>query len=909
MNIFNNAQTDFSGNKGINVADGTASDDVAAFGQIGAAVSAGTYWQLSGNDLLPKSGTHIIDAGGNKITGGAAGTASDDFIIKSQLDAAGFAIPANQVAFGNSGSNGLSSISTFVFENDRLLISGDGTNIPNIQVGVSGNLADAGALSFIEGTGNWSSAFGFRFHLNGATNRLSLQSREGSSDTPLEILSFDRGTRMVTFSQYTSNDSSPSIDAVGYFSSGSGLFKRTSVSDLADEIESYLTYPTVGLWTDDGDGTISRNSRIDAQRINLGNSSNSYLVSNYSGELLVGDDVGSFYAFTGFGSGATKPVLIGNALHSKLRLNSTKLEFYTANTSRMLIESSGNVGINVIPSDIFHVKGTSRFQASSTTDQFVTKIHTGNNDLKGGFYSSNSGQNITLFLYTNAGGSSIKISPDGENYFINKTTFGSGATASQALDVVLNARFRGAIYDNNNLAGTSGQIPVTTGSGWTWQTNAPTWSNITSRPTLSQSGGNVTGSINLSAGTFTLTGGAAIWSTDTNGITYTSGNIGHGVASQSNMRNYTFWATSSSSPRYGIYTQISNSSTGSVYGTRTVATTTGGGVVFGSDILASTTGANSDLVGIRAQVSGTSAGTTTTGRSFYALTPSLSGGHVITNQYGFYIANQNVSGVNSPYGIYIEEQTAGSSGFKYNIYSEGNNSVNIFKGSSSFGHSSTPTAKVDVRTTSGNCVRADTDDDFTAYGFYHTFDGNSTDYLFATTPYYEVDVDSNKYGGVFIGSDNTRQMNLITYGNIVTQPGLENKFGDADEADVFMRRAAGLFRKGTTTHKKLKITLRVTTTATTTYSIIRIFGVSGAGEPIDAKVLLSFNSTTVTHTVFGNADYDGDISFTDGTTSSRPYLRLDRTSGNWSNASIQVDMIRAHNGNTNIGYLDITTEA
>ena len=115
----------------------------------------------------------------------------------------------------------------------------------------------------------------------------------------------------------------------------------------------------------------------------------------------------------------------------------------------------------------------------------------------------------------------------------HKGNFGINTNNPQYnLHVVGNARVTGAYYDSNNSPGSAGQVLSSTVTGTDWVT--PT-TGVTSFNTL-------TGAVSLSGGTGitiaqignTITvassGGSSLWSTDTNGITY-SGAVGVNIAS------------------------------------------------------------------------------------------------------------------------------------------------------------------------------------------------------------------------------------------------------------------------------------------------------------------------------------------------------------------------------------------
>jgi hypothetical protein len=137
----------------------------------------------------------------------------------------------------------------------------------------------------------------------------------------------------------------------------------------------------------------------------------------------------------------------------------TALEFNVDGSNAMFIDSSRNVGIGlVLPTELLHVAGN--LKLSDNADRSI----------KGP-------ANANLIISNNASSSSqgIKFSTDGgtttDVFIQDGGNVGVGTSSpSQDLHVDGNVRITGAVYDSNNVAGTSGQILSSTGTGTDWVT-------------------------------------------------------------------------------------------------------------------------------------------------------------------------------------------------------------------------------------------------------------------------------------------------------------------------------------------------------------------------------------------------------------------------------------------------------
>lgn len=80
------------------------------------------------------------------------------------------------------------------------------TSIPFINIGKPGNIEEAGDLRFMENTtGAWEDSYGFRFHLNGVSNLLTLESSNGANNEGV-LMSFTRGSRFVGIGTLTPSE-------------------------------------------------------------------------------------------------------------------------------------------------------------------------------------------------------------------------------------------------------------------------------------------------------------------------------------------------------------------------------------------------------------------------------------------------------------------------------------------------------------------------------------------------------------------------------------------------------------------------------------------------------------------------------------------------------------------------------
>jgi hypothetical protein len=135
----------------------------------------------------------------------------------------------------------------------------------------------------------------------------------------------------------------------------------------------------------------------------------------------------------------------------------TALEFNVDGSNAMFIDSSRNVGIGlVLPTELLHVAGN--LKLSDNADRSI----------KGP-------ANANLIISNNASSSSqgIKFSTDGgtttDVFIQDGGNVGIGTSSpSQDLHVDGNVRITGAVYDSNNVAGTSGQVLSSTGTGTDW---------------------------------------------------------------------------------------------------------------------------------------------------------------------------------------------------------------------------------------------------------------------------------------------------------------------------------------------------------------------------------------------------------------------------------------------------------
>jgi len=132
------------------------------------------------------------------------------------------------------------------------------------------------------------------------------------------------------------------------------------------------------------------------------------------------------------------------SLETSASVSGHQLAFATNGTERMRIDSSGNVGIGTSsPSSSLHILST----IPTLTFEEGNGVTTISGDTADLTYTVPSGRTHNFL------GGNVGIGTD---------------TPSQTLDVNGNARFRGAIYDGNNGAGTAGQVLSSTGTGVDW---------------------------------------------------------------------------------------------------------------------------------------------------------------------------------------------------------------------------------------------------------------------------------------------------------------------------------------------------------------------------------------------------------------------------------------------------------
>jgi hypothetical protein len=144
--------------------------------------------------------------------------------------------------------------------------------------------------------------------------------------------------------------------------------------------------------------------------------------------------------------------------------------FNTANAERMRITNAGNVGIGTgSPTQKLTVNGNAAVGGQQAfwlrdDDGFTT-----NAGRRAWAITANYNAFGTFSIY---GASAIDSDPLAGTAFLNITSAGNvgiGTTSpSQDLHVDGNVRITGAVYDSNNVAGTSGQVLSSTGTGTDW---------------------------------------------------------------------------------------------------------------------------------------------------------------------------------------------------------------------------------------------------------------------------------------------------------------------------------------------------------------------------------------------------------------------------------------------------------
>jgi len=140
----------------------------------------------------------------------------------------------------------------------------------------------------------------------------------------------------------------------------------------------------------------------------------------------------------------------GTTIHSPA---SNILTFGTNGNERVRIDNVGDVTLNL--STTFNDEGVLKFgRADGVTRDHYIRVYNdstpSNNYMKFQVHDGTSGSITPLTLF---GDSKVGINTD---------------SATQDLDVNGNARFRGAIYDNNNVVGAANSILTSTGSGVVW---------------------------------------------------------------------------------------------------------------------------------------------------------------------------------------------------------------------------------------------------------------------------------------------------------------------------------------------------------------------------------------------------------------------------------------------------------
>jgi hypothetical protein len=150
----------------------------------------------------------------------------------------------------------------------------------------------------------------------------------------------------------------------------------------------------------------------------------------------------------------------------------------TNGTEALRIDSSGNLGLGVVPSAwaTFNAFQASRGSFIGTTAE-VDISHNAFYDgtwkyIANGFATNHYQSGGAYFWRTAPSGTAGNAISFTQAMTLDASgNVGIGTTSpSQKLHVVGNARITGAVYDSNNSAGTSGQALVSTGSGTSWGT-------------------------------------------------------------------------------------------------------------------------------------------------------------------------------------------------------------------------------------------------------------------------------------------------------------------------------------------------------------------------------------------------------------------------------------------------------
>ena len=252
-------------------------------------------------------------------------------------------------------------------------------------------------------------------------------------------------------------------------SSSTGGDRTTGMEALSDELRLYSnsveqvridTTGQVGIGTDDPQARLHISSNVPAIRFSETDQpvdKKNWDITSLAGNL-------EFRALNDAGSAANRFISVGRGSTYSI----SALKFFTgSDEERMRITSTGDVGIGTDnPTSKLHltdgdlrVENTFGFGATfsntSTTGMYITLADTGSS---AGVGCDNGALTLRAGGNTNE---KVRITSAGD--------VGIGTDApSQTLDVNGNARFRGAIYDNNNVVGAANSVLTSTGSGVVW---------------------------------------------------------------------------------------------------------------------------------------------------------------------------------------------------------------------------------------------------------------------------------------------------------------------------------------------------------------------------------------------------------------------------------------------------------